>query len=110
MHAVRVEVRRMGGGFGGKESQGNAWLSPARWQRRATGGLARCAMTATMISWRSQENAMTAELIMTSDLMTGPDAGVEFTHYFRCGWALDLSLPVADSAMLHAIMPMTCRM
>ena len=24
MHAVRVEVRRMGGGFGGKESQGNA--------------------------------------------------------------------------------------
>jgi len=24
MHSVRVEVRRMGGGFGGKESQGNA--------------------------------------------------------------------------------------
>jgi len=24
MHAVRVETRRMGGGFGGKESQGNA--------------------------------------------------------------------------------------
>jgi xanthine dehydrogenase large subunit len=24
MNAVRVEVRRMGGGFGGKESQGNA--------------------------------------------------------------------------------------
>jgi xanthine dehydrogenase large subunit len=28
MHAVRVEVRRMGGGFGGKESQGN-WLAIA---------------------------------------------------------------------------------
>jgi len=27
---------------------------------------------------------------------------LEFTHYFRCGWALDLSLPVADRAMLHA--------
>jgi xanthine dehydrogenase large subunit len=24
MNAVRVEMRRMGGGFGGKESQGNA--------------------------------------------------------------------------------------
>ncbi|MGB0799652.1 MAG: xanthine dehydrogenase molybdopterin binding subunit, partial [Planktomarina sp.] len=27
---------------------------------------------------------------------------VDFTHYFRCGWAQDLSLPVADRAMLHA--------
>jgi xanthine dehydrogenase large subunit len=28
--------------------------------------------------------------------------GVDFTHMTRCGWALDLSLPVADRAMLHA--------
>src|SRR3989338_4327877 len=28
--------------------------------------------------------------------------GLEFTHLFRCGWAQDLSLPVADRAMLHA--------
>jgi xanthine dehydrogenase large subunit len=28
--------------------------------------------------------------------------GVEFTHLFRCGWSQDLSLPVADRAMLHA--------
>jgi xanthine dehydrogenase large subunit len=28
--------------------------------------------------------------------------GVEFLHYVRCGWSLDLSLPVADRAMLHA--------
>ena len=29
-------------------------------------------------------------------------AGVEFTHLMRCGWSQDLSLPVADRAMLHA--------
>ncbi len=28
--------------------------------------------------------------------------GVDFTHYAICGWAMDLSLPVADRAMLHA--------
>ncbi|GEM_PF-2098210 len=28
--------------------------------------------------------------------------GVEFVHYARCGWSQDLSLPVADRAMLHA--------
>jgi xanthine dehydrogenase large subunit len=28
--------------------------------------------------------------------------GLEFTHLFRCGWSQDLSLPVADRAMLHA--------
>jgi xanthine dehydrogenase large subunit len=25
-----------------------------------------------------------------------------FTHYVRCGWSADLSLGVADRAMLHA--------
>ena len=29
-------------------------------------------------------------------------SGVSFVHYARCGWAQDLSLPVADRAMLHA--------
>ena len=28
--------------------------------------------------------------------------GVDFTHLVNCGWAQDLSLPVADRAMLHA--------
>ncbi len=28
--------------------------------------------------------------------------GVEFSQLVRCGWAQDLSLPVADRAMLHA--------
>jgi xanthine dehydrogenase large subunit len=28
--------------------------------------------------------------------------GLEFTHLFRCGWSQDLSLPVADRAMLHS--------
>ena len=37
MNAVRVEVRRMGGGFGGKESQGNALAVACAVAARATG-------------------------------------------------------------------------
>ena len=36
MHAVRVETRRMGGGFGGKESQGNALAVACAVAARAT--------------------------------------------------------------------------
>jgi xanthine dehydrogenase large subunit len=50
MHGVRVEVRRMGGGFGGKESQGNALAVACALAAAPPGGPARCAMTATMIS------------------------------------------------------------
>jgi xanthine dehydrogenase large subunit len=37
MSAVRVELRRMGGGFGGKESQGNALAVACALAARATG-------------------------------------------------------------------------
>jgi len=51
MHAVRVEVRRMGGGFGGKESQGNALAVACAVAARAPrAGPARCATTGTTIS------------------------------------------------------------
>ncbi|MEL6680435.1 MAG: molybdopterin cofactor-binding domain-containing protein, partial [Pseudomonadota bacterium] len=33
---------------------------------------------------------------------TGRILGIDFRHWVRCGWSKDLSLPVADRAMLHA--------
>lgn len=102
MNTVRVEVRRMGGGFGGKESQGNA-LCVA------------CAVVAD----RMQKPAKMRydrddDMIITGkrhefriDYDIGFDdqgrlLAVDFIQYVRCGWAQDLSLPVADRAMLHA--------
>ena len=102
MSSVRVEVRRMGGGFGGKESQGNA-LAIA------------CAVVATrtgrpckMRYDRDDDMMITGKrhdlriLYRAGFDDTGRVTGIEFTHLFRCGWAQDLSLPVADRAMLHA--------
>ena len=102
MHAVRVETRRMGGGFGGKESQGNA-LAVA------------CAVAARLTSKPCKMRYDRDDDMMITgkrhdfriDYDVGYDGkgrltGVDFTQYTRCGWALDLSLPVADRAMLHA--------
>ncbi len=102
MHAVRVEVRRMGGGFGGKESQGNALAIACALAARATG------MPCKMRYDRDDDMMITGK---RHDLRImyragfddqGRVAGVAFTHLLRCGWSQDLSLPVADRAMLHA--------
>ncbi|MBW6506441.1 MAG: xanthine dehydrogenase molybdopterin binding subunit [Rhodobacteraceae bacterium] len=101
-HAVRVEVRRMGGGFGGKESQGNALAVAAAVAARATGRA--CKMRYD----RDDDMLITGKRHdFRVVYRAGFDAearlcGVEFTHFLRCGWSQDLSLPVADRAMLHA--------
>jgi len=102
MHAVRVEIRRMGGGFGGKESQGNA-LAVA-----CAVAAARSGRPCKMRYDRDDDMVITGKRHdFRIDYVAGFDArgrlsGVAFVQYARCGWAQDLSLPVADRAMLHA--------
>ena len=102
MSAVRVEVRRMGGGFGGKESQGN-WLAVA-----CAVAAARTGRPCKMRYDRDDDMVITGKrhdlriLYRAGFDAQGKLTGVEFTHLFRCGWSMDLSLPVADRAMLHA--------
>ena len=102
MHAVRSEVRRMGGGFGGKESQGNALAIACAVAARRTGRAAR------MRYDRDDDFVVTGK---RHDFRIAYEAGhdgtgrvlaVRFRHWTRCGWSQDLSLPVADRAMLHA--------
>ncbi len=102
MAAVRVEVRRMGGGFGGKESQGNALAVACAVAARATG------RPCKMRYDRDDDFIITGKRHdFRIAYRAGVDAegriqGVAVTQYARCGWAQDLSLPVADRAMLHA--------
>ncbi len=101
-HSVRVEVRRMGGGFGGKESQGNALavacaVVAMRLNRPAKMRYDRdddMVITGKRHDFRIKYRAGFDE--------TGRLQAVEFEQFARCGWAMDLSLPVADRAMLHA--------
>ena len=102
MSEVRVEVRRMGGGFGGKESQGNALACSCALVAAETG------RPAKMRYDRDDDMVVTGKRHdFRIDYRVGADAdgrllGVEFVQHARCGWSQDLSLPVADRAMLHA--------
>ncbi len=102
MNAVRVEIRRMGGGFGGKESQGNS-LAVA------------CAVIAMRLNRPAKMRYdRDDDMIITGkrhdfriNYRVGFDnsgrlQSVLFEQFAKCGWAMDLSLPVADRAMLHA--------
>ena len=102
MAGVRVEMRRMGGGFGGKESQGNALAIACALAAQATG------KPCKMRYDRDDDMVITGK---RHDLKirykAGADANgrliaVDFRHLVRCGWSQDLSLAVADRAMLHA--------
>ena len=102
MHGVRVEMRRMGGGFGGKESQGNA-LAVASAVAATRSGHA-CSMRYDrdddMVITGKRHDFRISYRAGFDD--QGKLLGIDFYQYARCGWAQDLSLPVADRAMLHA--------
>ena len=102
MHAVRCEVRRMGGGFGGKESQGNALAVGCAVAARATGRPCKMRYDRDddmMITGKRHDFRISYDVGFDDQ---GVLAGVDFVQMTRCGWALDLSIPVADRAMLHA--------
>ena len=102
MNAVRVDVRRMGGGFGGKESQGNALAIACALAARATGRPCKMRYDRDddmMITGKRHDLRISYRVGCDDH---GRVRGIEFVHLMRCGWAQDLSLPVADRAMLHA--------
>ncbi len=102
MNAVRCEIRRMGGGFGGKESQGNHLAVSCAVAASLTGKP--CAMRYDrdddmMITGKRHDFRIDYRVGHDSE---GRISGLSFLQLCRCGWSMDLSLPVADRAMLHA--------
>ena len=99
---VRVEMRRMGGGFGGKESQGNALAVACAVAAARTGRPARMRYDRDddmVITGKRHPFRVRYRVGFDDD---GRLEAVIFEHFANCGWAQDLSLPVADRAMLHA--------
>ncbi len=101
MHSVRVECRRMGGGFGGKESQGNGPAVACAVAAQRTGRPCRIRYD------RDDDFVITGKRHdFRIRYRAGVDAagrilGLQMVHHVRCGWSRDLSTPVADRAMLH---------
>ncbi|MBO0904409.1 xanthine dehydrogenase molybdopterin binding subunit [Jiella sonneratiae] len=101
-HAVTVELRRMGGGFGGKESQPALFAAVAALAAVKTGRPAKCRLD------RDDDMEMTGkrhEVRIDYDLGFAEDGTIlaaDFAHVVRCGYSSDLSAAIADRAMFHA--------
>ncbi|UIJ74287.1 xanthine dehydrogenase molybdopterin binding subunit [Aurantimonas sp. HBX-1] len=101
-HAVTVEVRRMGGGFGGKESQPALFAAVTALAAVKTGRPAKCRLD------RDDDMVMTGkrhEVRIDYDIGFDPDGGIvaaDMRHLVRCGYSKDLSGAIADRAMFHA--------
>ncbi|WP_018897278.1 xanthine dehydrogenase molybdopterin binding subunit [Rhizobium sp. 2MFCol3.1] len=101
-NAVTVNVRRMGGGFGGKETQGNQFAALAA---IAAKKLKRS------IKFRPDRDEDMAATGKRHDFMVDYELGfdedgrihaVDATYAARCGFSSDLSGPVTDRALFHA--------
>ncbi|MET1112910.1 MAG: xanthine dehydrogenase molybdopterin binding subunit [Allosphingosinicella sp.] len=99
---VTVEVRRMGGGFGGKETQAAAYAAACALAVAKTG------RPAKIRADRDDDMAMTGK---RHDFAAGYDVGfdgrgriegIKLDLASRCGATVDLSLAINDRAMFHA--------
>ncbi|AMS40826.1 xanthine dehydrogenase molybdopterin binding subunit [Aminobacter aminovorans] len=100
-HAVQVEVRRMGGGFGGKETQANqcaaiAAIAAKKHKRAVKVRLDRDEdMTAT---GKRHDFAIDYEVGFDDE---GRILGVDYMFALNAGFSADLSGPVGDRALFH---------
>jgi xanthine dehydrogenase large subunit len=99
--AVKVEVRRMGGAFGGKETQATQFAAIAALAAHKTGRPAKVRLD------RDDDMRMTGKrhaFIIDYDIgfdQSGRILGVKFVQKVRCGYAADLSGAVADRGVFH---------
>lgn len=101
-NAVTVNVRRMGGGFGGKESQMNLFCAVA--------AIAAKKWNCPVKIRPDRDQDMTAtgkrhDFVVDYDVAfddSGRIEAVDGTFAARCGYSSDLSGPVTDRALFHA--------
>ena len=99
--AITVDVRRMGGAFGGKETQANLFAVIAALAARKTGRAAKIRLD------RDDDMRMTGKRhAFEIDYDVGFDhsgriLGIKFVQKLRCGYSLDLSAAVADRGIFH---------
>jgi xanthine dehydrogenase large subunit len=101
-HAVTVIVRRMGGGFGGKESQGNLPAAAAALAAWLTRRPVKCVYDRDddfMLTGKRHDFRIRYRAGFDAE---GRILAIDVGHQVRCGMSFDLSEPVADRAMLHA--------
>ena len=101
MHQVEVDVQRLGGGFGGKEDQANAWAGIVAVATQLTKRPVKYALH------RMEDMRMTGKRHpYSSDYKIGLDADLkivayEASFYQNAGASCDLSPPVLERTLFH---------
>ena len=101
LHDVRVETRRMGGGFGGKETQAGhlaVWSALAALKFAAPVKLRLDRDDDFMITGKRHPFDYDYEVGFNND---GLLSGLRVNMRVNCGFSADLSGPVADRAIFH---------
>ncbi len=100
-HAVTVEVRRMGGGFGGKETQANqcAALAAIAAKRLNRAVKVRLDRDEDMVATGKRHDFAIDYDVGFDD--EGRILAVDYTFALRAGFSADLSGPVGDRALFH---------
>jgi len=101
MHRIEVDVTRLGGGFGGKEDQANAWAAICAVGTQLTKRPVKYALH------RMEDMRMTGKRHpYSSDYKIGFDSSLkiiayEASFFQNAGAAADLSLPVLERTLFH---------
>jgi xanthine dehydrogenase large subunit len=101
-HAVRVECRRMGGGFGGKETQAGhlaVWAAIAAHKLKCPIKLRLDRDDDFLITGKRHPFAYDYTVGFDD---TGRLSGLQLMMAVNCGFSADLSGPVADRAIFHS--------
>ena len=99
---VICECRRMGGAFGGKESQAAQWAALAALAAHMTGRPAKCRLDRDddmMLTGKRHDFEVEYEVGLDKNLVL---TGVSADFFARCGYSADLSNAICDRAMFHA--------
>jgi xanthine dehydrogenase large subunit len=101
-NAVTVEVRRMGGAFGGKETQAAPWAIITSLVAHHTGRAAKLRLDRDddMCSTGKRHDFMIRYEVGYED--DGRILGIEIEMASGCGMSADLSGPINDRAMFHS--------
>ncbi|MCI2808404.1 xanthine dehydrogenase molybdopterin binding subunit [Eoetvoesiella caeni] len=101
-HTVKVQCRRMGGGFGGKESQSWPFAAAAALLAKRTGRPVKVRADRDddfMITGKRHDFRVLYDVAYTDD---GLIKAVAFEQQLRCGFSADLSGAVADRQVFHS--------
>ncbi|WP_295856242.1 xanthine dehydrogenase molybdopterin binding subunit [uncultured Xylophilus sp.] len=102
LHAVKIECRRLGGGFGGKETQAGHLAVWAALAAKKTGRPVKLRLDRDddfLVTGKRHPFAYDWQVGFDD---TGLVTALDLTMLANCGFSADLSGPVADRAVFHA--------